>query len=327
MERPCLCRSRDAARSGRCGRRGVGGRPTTSSPDRRGAALGPRRAAKGSSSESYVFSSGDRAAKTSDLRRLLAKETLARRYYELSLPGICVHVAYLRKPLQYLSTQSSTSSGEKNSAKTSEDVLIGGSKSKEDRVDDFLHFEMLCSELTGGGLEYPIARGDTNVEDDLQVGVDVSPDFLFPERAEEGEGAPEGGGGGLSEGDAGGDGELQEPSEEQKQRIEYESKIPIRIRYQQFTEFTSYTFEMPTLAGYETMKGGFKQGERLIEALKSIDSWWDDIPGELFLVAIVNSKGAQAKKKGDLLYDPLKLQDDLYSIRSESIYPGDSPSE
>ena len=45
------------------------------------------------------------------------------------------------------------------------------------------------------------------------------------------------------------------------------------------------------------------------------------------LVAIVNSKGAQAKKKGDLLYDPLKLQDDLYSIRSESIYPGDSPSE
>ena len=41
-------------------------------------------------------------ASAAGLRRLLAKETLARRYYELSLPGVCVHVSYLRKPLQYL---------------------------------------------------------------------------------------------------------------------------------------------------------------------------------------------------------------------------------
>ena len=53
------------------------------------------------------------------------------------------------------------------------------------------------------------------------------------------------------------------------------------------------------LAGYETMKGGFKQGERLIEALKSIDSWWDDIPGELFWS--LSSTRERGPRKGDLL--------------------------
>ena len=246
------------------------------------------------------------------------------RYYELSLPGVCVHVAYLRKPLQYLSTDN----------KNESDVLIGGSKSKDDRVDDFLHFELLCSELVGGGLEYPIARGDSKVEDDLQVSIDVSRDFLVPQDQEQGNGSESGG-------DTGPPWSPQEPPEiaevedgtegppatdEEKQRLSVLSKIPIRIRYQQFTEFTSYTFQMPTLEGYETMKGGFRQGENLIEALKSIDGWWDDIPGELFLVAIVNSREEAAKKNKNVLYDPLKLQDDLYSIRSDSSYPGDSPT-
>ena len=235
------------------------------------------------------------------------------RYYELNLPGVCVHVSYLRKPLQYLCTDPKSASGR--------DVLIGGSKGKQDRVDDFLHFELLCAELAGGGLEYPIPSGGSNVEDDLQVTIDVSRDFLV-----RGEEETEKRGGGAKGGENGSSGEnSQESTTEEQQRKVISGKVPIRIRYQQFTEFTSYTFQLPMLDDSLSAKAGFKEGERFIEALKDLDGWWDDIPGELFLVAIVNSRAAKAKGN-KILYEPLQIQSDLHQIQSDSSYPGDAPT-
>lgn len=302
--------------SGRCGRALRGG-------GRQGWSRLAPRAAK--STESYVRTTDVSGYKGNSLRRILAKETLARRYYELTLPGVCVHVAYLRKPLQYLKIDSS----KKDSADS--DVLIGGSKLKSDRVDDFLHFELLCSELVGGSLEYPIASGGSQVEDDLQVTIDIDRDLVV--RREEGEGdgkdeaaGPSSTGNGAASAKSGGTDEEEEGSTgEEQQRRSVASKIPLRIRYQQFTEFTSYTFELPYLDPENTMKDGFNQGEQLIVALKGIDNWWGEIPGEIFVVAIINSRGVESR--GDkIVYDPLKLQEDLYSIRSESSYPGDSPT-
>ena len=190
MERPCLCRARDAARSGGCRRRGVGGRLTTSSrtavephwgpAGRRGVVLRVLRFQL--RRPSCENERPEKAPRQGDPRPQVLGcpcRASASRGVPTQTPSVPVYSV-----LNFFWRE--------NSAKTSEDVLIGGS-SKEDRVDDFLHFEMLCSELTGSGLG-PIARGDTNVEDDLQVGVDVSPDFLFPSaprraRAPEGAGA------------------------------------------------------------------------------------------------------------------------------------------
>jgi hypothetical protein len=261
------------------------------------------------------------------LRRQLAKETLARRYYELYVPGICVHIAYLRRPLQYLCTDS-FSTKKRTGKKFDDGILIGGSKSKEDRIDDFLHFEQLCAELTGGGMEYPGSR----VEDDFQVLLEVSKDFLAPrkKKKEEEEKTSTSSSSSKQEkekedrGEAGEeDGDETGGKREQTKSIS--DRIPLRIRYQQFTEFTSYTFDLPILEGYDSMKDGFEEGENFIKGLKGIDGWWNDIPGELFLVAVVSSRATPAKGN-KILYDPLKIQTDLYHIKSDSLYPGDSPT-
>ncbi len=241
------------------------------------------------------------------------------------MPGVCVHVAYLRKPLQYL-VQSNSGAG------ANQDVLIGGSKSKDDRVDDFLHFEVLCSELAGDGVDYPVAMDQSSVEDDLQVNLQVSRDFLSQREGKAGEGGSdeggalegEGAGNGAGTGGkaAGGEEKPRATEDEQKQGVA--EKVPMRIRYQQFTEFTSYTFELPVLDDALSTKAGFDEGEALIESLKCLD-WWDDIPGELFLVAIVSSRPTKAE--GDAIaYDPLAIHNDLHHVQSDSFYPGNAPT-
>jgi len=96
------------------------------------------------------------------------------------------------------------------------------------------------------------------------------------------------------------------PSIEDEQRRVISRKVPIRIRYQQFTEFSSYTFELPYFETRDPLstKECFEQGEGLIQALKGLDGWWDDIPGELFLVAIVASTPAESKGNKKLLQRP-----------------------
>ena len=177
--------------------------------------------------------------------------------------------------------------------------------------------------MAGGTFfEYPIASSDKNVEDDLQVTIEVDREFLGQSTTDVG--ADHGtAGNGLDSNDNGIDGM---PSIEDEQRRVISRKVPIRIRYQQFTEFSSYTFELPYFETRDPLstKECFEQGEGLIQALKGLDGWWDDIPGELFLVAVVASTPAESNGN-KIVACPKKIQTDLHHIQSDSRYPGDTP--
>lgn len=77
-------------------------------------------------------------------------------------------------------------------------------------------------------------------------------------------------------------------------------KEEVNVRYQQFTEFSTYTFvvKAPTVSGEwqendSAWRGSaganyfIERGESLVRGLKNCSSWWRDIPGEIFLVAVV----------------------------------------
>ena len=124
------------------------------------------------------------------LRRELSKETLARRYYELKLPCVLVHFAYLRKvpadaqPTDAIATTQSDASLD----------LVKGAKSREAKRADFMHYQSLCSSLDDGGeVTYP----GLELETDQRMSIKLKSNLLLPPgtsaRLQPAEGAGDGG--------------------------------------------------------------------------------------------------------------------------------------
>ena len=246
------------------------------------------------------------------LRRELSKETLARRYYELKLPCVLVHFAYLRKvpadaqPTDAVATTQSDASLD----------LVKGAKSREAKRADFMHYQSLCSSLDDGSeVTYP----GLELETDQRMSIKLKSNLLLPPgtsaRLQPAEGAGDGG----KDEDASA-GEVEPPVID----------VPVNVRYQQFTEFSSYTIDMPILSdkcqGPSGLESALAQGERLVELLKSLDGWWSDIPGDIFLVTIIGAVPSE-EQRGQDPYDPQILQEVLSSDKDRQQPVVSSPGD
>ncbi|KAK3272803.1 hypothetical protein CYMTET_18918 [Cymbomonas tetramitiformis] len=212
------------------------------------------------------------------MRKYLAKETLSRRFLDARLPYVTVHVAYLRDPLEYvaLGEVSSTNTHDGNggmpySESADFGMPVGGSATQEARSADFQHWETLYAELERAGA---IDSGSSRPTfgSDIVMSCELPAEDFYPSNeryAVTGTFAVQ-------------DSVVVRGSTE---------KVFARIRYQQFSEFSSYTFDMPLLSddheGCAGIKAALTQGEKLIEVLKGMNGWWEQFPGEVFLVAVI----------------------------------------